>query len=83
MDLNWIWDKLLEFAKVAEAAIPGMTGPEKKAWCVEEAMKLLENGETIIPLLAAWADLPIVENGERYLLGLAVERAWVVLQLTA
>lgn len=82
MDLNFVWEKLLELVKLAEASMPGSTGAEKKAWCIDEALSLVNTAESFIPFLSAWANLPFVDGAERYLIGLGIERAWVVLQLS-
>lgn len=81
MSLDQIWELLKVLVKQAESALPGSTGKEKKAWCIEKAVALVEEYDQMIPLLGGWADLPIVDQFQRYLLGLAIERAWTALEL--
>lgn len=83
MTLSQIWELLKTLVKQAESALPGATGKEKKAWCVEKAVALVEQYDQLLPLIGQWADLPVVDSAQRYLIGLAVERAWTELELTA
>ena len=68
--------------KAAEKALPGATGKEKKAWATEKALALVEMGDDYLPILGAWADLPIINTLEAYLVGLGIERAWTLLKLS-
>lgn len=81
MDINKVWDMLEKLVKQAATLMPGSTGKEKKAWCIEKATALVEMGDNFLPIIGAWADLPCVDEFESYLIGLAVERAWTKLQL--
>lgn len=83
MDMTQVWALLEGLVKSAADALPGATGKEKKAWCVEKAVALVEMGDNFIPILGQWADLPVVDSFERYLIGLGIERAWTALQLPA
>lgn len=81
MDMTQVWALLEGLVKAAADQLPGKSGKEKKAWCVEKALTLVEMGDNFIPLLGQWADLPVVDSFERYLVGLGIERAWTALQL--
>lgn len=83
MNLSQIWEALKDLVKQAETLMPGATGKEKKAWVVEQAVTLVERYDQMLPLIGKWADLPPVDAAQRYLIGLAVERAWTELQLSA
>lgn len=83
MDLNQLWTALRDLVKRADEIMPGATGQEKKAWVVEQATQLVERYDHLLPLVGAWADLPAVDSAQRYLIGLAVERAWTALQIDA
>lgn len=83
MDLKQLWTALKDLVKKADDLMPGATGKEKKAWVVEQATEIVERYDHLIPALAKWADLPPVDAAQRYLIGLAVERAWTELQLDA
>lgn len=72
---------LVGLVKAAESALPGSSGKEKKAWCVDKAITLVEMGDNFIPLIGAWMDLPVVDGFERYIVGLGVEWAWTGLSL--
>lgn len=82
MTLSQIWTLLQNLVRDAESALPGATGKEKKAWCVEKAVALVEQYDQLIPVLGQWADLPLVDQAERYLIGLGIERAWTELKLS-
>lgn len=80
MNLEMIWNLLKEFVKQAETQIPGSTGKQKKAWCIERTLELVNAGEVMLGI-ASWANLPFVDGFEKWIIGLGVERAWVELQL--
>lgn len=82
MDLSVIWEMLKKLVKQADQLMPGKTGKEKKQWCIEHAVLLVEQYDQMLPMIGGWADLPIVDEFERYLIGLAVERCWTELELT-
>ena len=81
MEISKVWELLEGLVKAAVTALPGATGKEKKAWCIDQAVILVEMGDNWIPVLGKWADLPVVDQFERYLIGLGIERAWTALQL--
>jgi hypothetical protein len=80
MDLTKIWELLKGLCKNADDLIPGATGKEKKAWVIDKVLELVNIGEMLIGI-GAWANLPIVDGFEKFIIGLGVERAWTELQL--
>ena len=80
MILEQIWGLLEGLVKAAETQIPGSTGKQKKAWCVDRALELVNAGEVLLGI-GGWANLPIVDGFEKWILGLGIERAWTALQL--
>lgn len=83
MNLNELWNALRELVKRADDLMPGADGKAKKAWVIEQAVQLVERYDHLLPMIGVWADLPAVDSAERYLIGLAVERAWTALQIDA
>ena len=81
MDMSKVWELLEGLVKSAADALPGATGKEKKAWATEKAIALVEMADDFIPVLGKWADLPVIDGFERYLISLGIERAWTALQL--
>ena len=80
MDIQKIWELLKGLCAQADQLIPGATGKEKKAWCIDKVADLVDAGEIMIGI-AGWANLPLVNGFERWIIGLGVERAWTELQL--
>ena len=80
MILEQIWSLLEGLVKAAETQIPGSTGKQKKEWCIDRALELVNAGEVMLGI-ASWANLPFVDTFERWILGLGIERAWTALQL--
>ena len=80
MNLDMIWNLLKEFSKQADLQIPGSTGKQKKAWCVDRVLELVNAAEVMLGI-SSWANLPFVDGFEKFIIGLGVERAWVELQL--
>ena len=80
MDINAVWSLLRGLVSAAELVIPGASGKEKKAWCIDQVLKLVNAGEVMLGI-GAFMNLPIVDSFERYIIGLGVERAWVELKL--
>ena len=80
MEISKVWELLEGLVKAAVTVLPGATGKEKKAWCVAQAVTLVEMGDNFIPVLGQWADLPVVDKFEEYLISLGIERAWTALQ---
>ena len=60
----------------AEEHMPGATGTEKKAYCVEQASTVLEAFDNKIPVLGQWADLPLVDWMEKWAVQQLIEWAW-------
>lgn len=54
---------------------------EKRAWVEEKVLALVELGDNFIPVIGAWADLPAVDGLEKYLVRIAIERAYAALKL--
>ena len=81
MNLEMIWNLLKEFVKQAETQIPGGTGKQKKAWCIERTLEMVNAAEVMLGI-ASWANLPFVDTAERWIIGLGVERAWTELQMS-
>jgi hypothetical protein len=79
--MEQIKQTLIVLVKTAETAIPGASGKEKKAWCIDQVVKGVELGDNYIPIIGAWMDLPVIDGFERWLIGLAVEWAYTSLQL--
>ena len=65
----------------AENTLPGKTGAEKKAWATNAALEVLEKFDDKIYWLGQWADLPLVDWLERWVVGLLIEWAWGALTL--
>lgn len=82
MTLEQIWELLKTLVRQAETLLPGASGKEKKAWCINKAVELVEEYDQLLPVLGAWADLPPVDAAQKYLIGLGVERAWTALELS-
>lgn len=83
MNLTEIWEVLKKLVQQADQLMPGKTGKEKKAWCIEHAVLIVEQYDHMIPLLGQWADIPAVDAAQRYLIGLGIERCWTELELSA
>ena len=69
-------DLAKRLVRYAEANLPGKTGPEKKAYCVAQALAVLEAFDDRIPVLGKWADVPLVDWLEEWAVGLLIEWAW-------
>ena len=65
----------------ANQAIPGATGPEKREWVINKLITGVESVDNLIPVIGAWADLPVVDGFEKYLVRVAVERCYAELKL--
>lgn len=62
--------------KAAYEAIPGEgSGPARKAWCVEQLLRVVEDHDHLIPVLGAWLDNPLADAIERWGVEKAVEKA--------
>ena len=81
MDMEKVRELLKGLVKAAAEQMPGASGKEKKAWCTTKALALVEMGDNFIPVLGQWADLPVIDGFEAYLVGLGIEWAWTALQL--
>lgn len=60
----------------AEEHLPGATGTEKKAYCVKQALAVLEAFDDKIPALGKWLDLPLADWLEEWAVNLLVEWAY-------
>ncbi len=80
MDISKIWDLLKGLSQQADKILPGATGKEKKAWCVDKVLEFTNYLEVLMGI-GGWANLAIVDGFERFIIGLGVERAWTELQL--
>ncbi|HEX2864003.1 MAG TPA: hypothetical protein VHN99_05510, partial [Deinococcales bacterium] len=76
MDLNKIWEVLKGLCKEAETVIPGKTGKDKEAWCVDRVCEFTDWAEYMLGI-AAWANLPVFNGAERWIISLGVKRAFV------
>lgn len=65
---------------LAEKRLPGQTGPEKLAWCVDKVTCVLESFDDKLPVIGAFMDLPFVDGFERWAIKQVVEWAWASLQ---
>ncbi len=67
-------------AKKAAAAMPGATGPERKAWGKKVLLGAIEQYDNLIPVAGAYLDLPFVDGIEKSAVDVAVEKgyAWLV-----
>lgn len=54
---------------------------EKRTWVEKHVLELVEKGDNFIPVIGAWADLPVVDGFEKYLVRIAVERVYASLKL--
>lgn len=60
----------------AEANMPGASGAEKKAYCVKQALTVLEAFDNKVPVLGQWADLPLMDWMEEWAVSMLIEWAW-------
>lgn len=60
----------------AEKNMPGADGAAKKAYCVTQALTVLEAFDDRIPALGRWMDLPLVDWLESYAVGVLIDWAW-------
>jgi hypothetical protein len=80
MDIEVIKELLKGLVVEVEKHIPGATGAEKEAWCVQMALNLVEMGDGFIPVIGKWMDLPVVDGVERYLVQLGVRWAYAAIK---
>ena len=66
---------------LAEKRLPGATGAEKLAWCVDKVTMVMESFDGKLPVIGAFMDLPAVDGFERWAIKQVVEWAWAVLQV--
>lgn len=59
----------------------GKTGPEKKAWVVKNALKVIEVFDNRLPVVGAFLDLPLVDHLEAWAVQQVVEFCWAKAQL--
>ncbi|WP_288403805.1 hypothetical protein [uncultured Deinococcus sp.] len=60
----------------AEKNLPGASSVEKKAYCVEQALIVLEAFDDRVPVLGKWMDLPLVDWLEKWATEQLIEWAW-------
>ena len=76
-----MWKLLTGLIQDANREIPGASGVEKRAWVEERVLGLVEVVDHLIPVIGKWADLPAVDGFEKYLVRIAIERAYAALKL--
>ena len=81
IDLQTVWNILKELIEEANRAVPGASGIEKRAWVVDKVLNGIEAVDHLLPVIGAWADLPVVNGFEKYLVRIAVERCYAELKL--
>jgi hypothetical protein len=70
---------LKELVLTAEKRLPGASGTEKADWCAQRAVTVLEQFDNSVPVLGAFADLPVIDSLEEAAVKQAVHRAWEML----
>ena len=80
-DLQEIFTLVKGLIVEANKQIPGATGPEKRAWVSERLVALVEFVDHMLPLVGKYLDLPVVDNFERYLINVLIERCYAELKL--
>lgn len=79
--MDKVWEILEKLVIAANDALPGKTGLEKRDWVSTKVLALVELGDNFVPIIGAWADLPVIDGLEKWLVNVAVERAYVALKL--
>jgi hypothetical protein len=64
---------------MAEKQLPGARGVDKEAWCTQRAITILELFDNSVPVLGAFADLPMIDALQASAVKEAVHRAWTML----
>lgn len=78
LTVSTLEDLVKRLVTAAEIQIPGASGAEKKAWCVKQALTLLEAFDDRIPVLGKFLDMPLADWLEEWAIGMTVEWAWGV-----
>ncbi|AWN22228.1 hypothetical protein DKM44_02405 [Deinococcus irradiatisoli] len=78
LDVNLLEDLGKRLVKAAEEKFPGQTGAEKKAWCVQQAITVLEAFDDRIPVLGKYLDLELADWLEAWAVGMLIEYAWAL-----
>jgi hypothetical protein len=82
MNLDQIKELLRSLIGQAETIFIGQKlGKQRKQWCIDKALKLLEGSDQHWAIIGFWMDLPVVDLFERWLVSQAVEWAFVSLQI--
>lgn len=82
MNLDQIKALLQALIPQAEALFIGHNlGKQRKQWCIDKAVELLEGSDQHWAIIGFWMDLPVVDAFERWLVSQAVEWAFVSLQI--
>lgn len=65
---------------LAEKRLPGKTGPEKQAWCIDKVTVLTEDFDNKLPVIGAFMDIPLIDCLERWAIKQLIEWAWGAVQ---
>jgi hypothetical protein len=75
-DLESLRGLLLEVLAVSLKRLPGTTDEERKRFCVDFLVTQVETLDDLVPAIAAFLDLPLVDALQRTLIEMFVDRVY-------
>ncbi|AWN23991.1 hypothetical protein DKM44_12755 [Deinococcus irradiatisoli] len=78
LNVDLLEDLGKRLVKAAEEKMVGATSADKKAWCVQQAVTVLEAFDDRIPVLGKYLDLELADWLEAWAVGMLIEYAWAL-----
>ena len=75
-DITSLQGLLLEVIAVSLKRLPGRTDEERKRFCVDFLVTQVETLDNLVPAIAVFLDLPVVDALERTLIEIFVDRVY-------